>query len=211
MQILDSVERLPKSGRSATAAAALPLIILAALGPGPPPGFLEAEGMPPVPDKTRTGRSFGRRVMDFQNWTLASNARWRLTDEQLAMLWQAEFPNSRSRYTIKERSPRAEPLQLRQAQQRPATVAGCRVRSCRQSGRVHPAVLLRQRHGGPGFVLQLDGASASGADPANAEIPENHRGRRPVIHVVLARAVASAFRCGSRRHRITAFVANGIP
>ena len=39
--------------------------------------------------------------MDLQNWTLASNGRCRLTDVQLAMLWQAEFPNSRSRYTIK--------------------------------------------------------------------------------------------------------------
>ena len=39
--------------------------------------------------------------MDFQNWTLASNARWRLTEVQLPMLWQAEFPNSRSHYTIK--------------------------------------------------------------------------------------------------------------
>ena len=27
--------------------------------------------------------------------------RWRLTDEQLAALWQAEFPNSRTRYTMK--------------------------------------------------------------------------------------------------------------
>ena len=27
--------------------------------------------------------------------------RWRLTDEQLALLWQAEFPNSRTRYTMK--------------------------------------------------------------------------------------------------------------
>ena len=30
--------------------------------------------------------------MEFQNWTLASNARWQLTDEQLAVLWHAEFP-----------------------------------------------------------------------------------------------------------------------
>ena len=42
--------------------------------------------MPPVPDKARTGRFFGRRVMEVQNWTLASNVRWRLTDEQLAVL-----------------------------------------------------------------------------------------------------------------------------
>ena len=52
--------------------------------------------MPPVPDKARNDRFFGRRVMEFQNWTLASNAQWRLTDEQLALLWQAEFPNSRT-------------------------------------------------------------------------------------------------------------------
>ena len=58
--------------------------------------------MPPVPDKARTGRFFGRRVMEFQNWTLASNVRWQLTDEQLAVLWQAEFPNSRTRYTMKD-------------------------------------------------------------------------------------------------------------
>ena len=57
--------------------------------------------MPPVPDKAPTGRFFDRCVMKFQNWTLASNARWRLTDEQLALLWQAEFPNSRTRYTMK--------------------------------------------------------------------------------------------------------------
>ena len=101
VQLLDSVERLPRSGRTAAVASALPLVILPALGPGLPPGFLEADGRPPVPDKARTGRFFGRRVMEFQNWTLASNARWRLTDEQLALLWQAEFPNSRTRYTMK--------------------------------------------------------------------------------------------------------------
>ena len=48
--------------------------------------------MPPVPDKARTGRFFGRRVMDFQNWTLASNARWKLTDEQLALYDRAGNP-----------------------------------------------------------------------------------------------------------------------
>ena len=40
---------------------------------GPAARLLEAEGMPPVPDKARTGRFFGRRVMEFQNGTLASN------------------------------------------------------------------------------------------------------------------------------------------
>ena len=39
--------------------------------------------------------------MEFQNSTLACNGRWRLTDDQLALLWQAEFPNSRTRYTMK--------------------------------------------------------------------------------------------------------------
>ena len=92
VQLLDTVERLPRTGRTATAASALPLVILPSLGPGLPPGFLEADGLPPVPDKSRTGRFLGRRVMEFQNWALASNARWRLTDEQLALLWQAEFP-----------------------------------------------------------------------------------------------------------------------
>ena len=77
VQLLDSVERLPRSGRTAAAATALPLVILPTLGPGLPPGFIEADGMPPVPDKARTGRFFGRRVMEFQNWTLASNPRWR--------------------------------------------------------------------------------------------------------------------------------------
>ena len=100
-RLLDSVERLPKGGKTTAPAAALPLIVLPAAGPGLPPGFTEVDGIPPVPEKPRTGRFFGRRVMDFQNWTLASNARWRLTDEQLAVMWQAEFPNSRSRYTLK--------------------------------------------------------------------------------------------------------------
>ena len=40
VQLLDTVERLPRSGRTATASTALPLIILPALGPGLPPGFL---------------------------------------------------------------------------------------------------------------------------------------------------------------------------
>ena len=102
VQLLDAVERLPGSGRTAASTAtALPLVILPALGPGLPPGFVEADGMPPVPDKARTGRFFGRRVMGLQNWTLASNARRRLTDEQLALLWQVEFPNARTRYTMK--------------------------------------------------------------------------------------------------------------
>ena len=57
--------------------------------------------MPPVPDKARIGRFFGRRVTEFQNWMLPSNARWRLTDEPTALLWQAEFPNSCTRYTMK--------------------------------------------------------------------------------------------------------------
>lgn len=100
-RILDAVERPARAGKPAASAAALPLIILPAAGPGLPPGFAEADGVPPVPDKPRTGRFFGRRVMDFQNWTLSSNARWRLSDEQLAVMWQAEFPNSRSRYTRK--------------------------------------------------------------------------------------------------------------
>ena len=100
-ELLDTLERLPKAGKAAPAAAGAPLIVLPALGPDLPPGFTEAEGVPPVPDKPRTGRFFGRRVMEFQNWTLASNVRWRLTDEQLAVMWQAEFPNSRSRYALK--------------------------------------------------------------------------------------------------------------
>ena len=80
--LLDTVKGLPRSGRTAAVASALPLVILRALCPGLPAGFLETDGMPPVPDKARTGRFFGRRMKEFQNWTLASNARWRLTDEQ---------------------------------------------------------------------------------------------------------------------------------
>ena len=59
--------RRRRSSRTAAVASALPLVILPALGPGLPPGFLEADGMPPVPDKARTGRFFGLRVMEFQN------------------------------------------------------------------------------------------------------------------------------------------------
>ena len=154
VQLLDSVERLPRSGRTAAVASALPLVILPALGPGLPPGFLEVDGMPPVPDKARTGRFFGRRVMEFQNWTLASNARWRLTDEQLALLWQAEFPNSRTRYTRKSVRTRAQPLQPGEAQQRPAPDADPPVRSRWESGAGH-AVLLT--HGWPrltGMIVQ---------------------------------------------------------
>ncbi len=84
--MLDSVERLPRSARTAAVASALPLVILPALGPGLPLGFIEADGMPPAPDKARTGRFFGRHVMEFQ---------------RLQLLWQAEFPNSRTRYTMK--------------------------------------------------------------------------------------------------------------
>ena len=64
VQLLDTVERLPRSGRTPAVASAPPLVILPALGPGLPPGFLEADGMPPVPDKARTGRFFCPRVMD---------------------------------------------------------------------------------------------------------------------------------------------------
>ena len=118
-RLLDTVQRLPKAGKTASAN---PLIILPALGPDLPPGFTEAEGVPPVPDKPRTGRFFGRRVMEFQNWTLASNARWRLTDEQLAVLWQAEFPNSRSRYTMRSvRAVRNQFNQGRHNNERPRT------------------------------------------------------------------------------------------
>jgi len=68
VQLLDTVERFPRSGRTATAATVLPLVILPGLGPGLPPGSVEADGMPPVPAKARTGRFFSRRVMEFQNW-----------------------------------------------------------------------------------------------------------------------------------------------
>ena len=101
-RLLETVARRPAAGKAAgPAAKAAATIILPWLGPDLPAGFTEAEGVPPVPAKPRTGRFFGRRVMELQNWTLACNTRWRLTDEQLAAMWQAEFPNSRSRYTVK--------------------------------------------------------------------------------------------------------------
>ena len=50
------------------------------------------------------------------------------------LLWQAEFPNARTRYTMKSVRTVRNLLQLGQAQQRPAVGAGPRVRPCRQSG-----------------------------------------------------------------------------
>ena len=81
VQLLDTVERPRSGGRTAAAATALPLVIRQRWGPGFRLASSTPTGMPPVPDKARIGRFFGRRVMEFQNWTLASNARWKLTDE----------------------------------------------------------------------------------------------------------------------------------
>ncbi len=57
VQLLETVERLPRSGRTAAAATTLPLVILPALGPGLLPGFVEADCMPPVPDRPAPGGS----------------------------------------------------------------------------------------------------------------------------------------------------------
>ena len=115
MQLLDTVERLPRSGRTAAAATALPLIILPALGPGLPPGFLETDGMPPVPDKARTGRFFGRRVMEFQNWTLASNAPVAFDRRAAGAAVAGRVSQLPHPLHDEERSHRAQPLQPREA------------------------------------------------------------------------------------------------
>ena len=62
VQLLETVERLPSSGRIAAAATTLPLVTLPALGPGLPPR--RGRRHAPVPDKARTGRFFGRRVTE---------------------------------------------------------------------------------------------------------------------------------------------------
>ena len=108
------------------------------------PGSRPGSSRPTACRRFRTGahRPVLRPPRDgVPDWTLASNARWRLTDEQLALLWQAEFPNSRTRYTVEERPHRAQPLQPGQAQQRPAPDAAPAVRSRWESGAGH-AVLL---------------------------------------------------------------------
>ena len=87
---------------------------------GPFAGYNKNET--PFLDKSRTGRLFDCGVMDMQNWTLVCNARWRLTDEQLAILWHAECPNSRSRCTIKNvRTVRSLFNQGRRNNDRPGT------------------------------------------------------------------------------------------
>lgn len=40
------------------------------------------------------GQTSGLRVAEFQNKTLAANAKQKLTDEQLATLWREEFPKA---------------------------------------------------------------------------------------------------------------------
>ena len=78
-----------------------PLIILPAFGPGVPPRFPRGRRHASGP-----GQGPHRPVLrplrdEVPELDARLHARWRLTDEQLALLWQAEFPNSRTRYTMK--------------------------------------------------------------------------------------------------------------
>lgn len=54
----------------------------------------------PIPENKHVGRYFGRRVTDFQNWCLAENAKWKLTDPALVALWCAEHPKSTGRIDL---------------------------------------------------------------------------------------------------------------
>ncbi len=128
--------------RTTAAATALPLVILPALGPGLPPGFIEADGMLPVPDKARSGRFLGRRVMEFQDWTLASKRAVAADRRVVGAAVAGRVPQLPHPLHDEERSHRTQPLQPGQAQQRPAGGAGPRVRPWQQTGGVRPAVLL---------------------------------------------------------------------
>src|SRR3982750_724433 len=46
-----------------------------------------------------TGRTSGLSVTKFQNQSIASNLKRKLTDEQLALEWKREFPNAKADYT----------------------------------------------------------------------------------------------------------------
>ena len=72
-------------GRPA-AATARPLSILPALGGGLPPGFVKGEGMPPGSRQDPHRRVLRPPREGVSNWTLVSNARWRLSDEQFVVL-----------------------------------------------------------------------------------------------------------------------------
>lgn len=48
----------------------------------------------PGPSHPHVGVLSGRRVQDFQNWLLANNHAWRLTDGQLLAVMRTEFPHA---------------------------------------------------------------------------------------------------------------------
>lgn len=47
-----------------------------------------------------TGRTSGLGVAKFQNQSIESNRKRKLTDEQLVKEWKAEFPNAKADYTV---------------------------------------------------------------------------------------------------------------
>ena len=53
---------------------------------------------PVIPENKNVGRYFGERVVGGQNSLFEANREMRLTDEQLALLWNAEWPNSACTY-----------------------------------------------------------------------------------------------------------------
>lgn len=59
-------------------------------------------GSQPAEATERSGKNIGRttgmRIMAFQDQTMANQPDKRLTDEELAAEWQAEFPDSRCRF-----------------------------------------------------------------------------------------------------------------
>lgn len=54
----------------------------------------EMKGSLPGSGQPHIGVLTGQRVQDFQNWLLAKNHRWRLTDGQLLAVMRAEFPHA---------------------------------------------------------------------------------------------------------------------
>jgi hypothetical protein len=57
----------------------------------------KAKGAAPV--ARYTGRTSGLSVTQFQNQSIESNRKRKLTDEQLAKEWRNEFPNAKADYT----------------------------------------------------------------------------------------------------------------
>lgn len=48
----------------------------------------------PIPDNKHVGRYFGKRVMDGQNMLFEANTDMQLTDTELALVWNAEWPKA---------------------------------------------------------------------------------------------------------------------